>query len=503
MASMRELSEQILGQTILNKETKDYVMTPRGPVRSDAGFTPAQFANFSASMAPGAGMADAAGRFPTMPNKDVGITEALSGDYGPSLLENVSQDKFVDAFLQGLGGMGDALYAAGPIAAAVGSALKTPRALSKAFKVSGSGINDTAEPLLLNRQRLAQEYPPVGEPVQNVDKKSGKEFVSKGMSAEELALQAERQSINKEIKKGNYDPYFNVEERYYADPSKYEISGNTLTDTLPKKAETIAAKIEQFDTPEGRAALIAAFEAGNNPKARNWYAMGQLEDEFIRVLGENEGRKQFKLRFADAMAATTGGADPGSNLLMAAYGNFQRSKGLPPGSASYEMPHPIGGRYVTGNMAMYDKILNKEVGLTAKDQPKRFNFSANFLGDMNRATIDEQMTQGLTGGKFNAPPSLSYGVIESIVHDEAKKLGIKAGNLQDVAWAGFKGSEGKPMIEWVNEMIARTARITGKTQKEVLEGFIKGTMPMYGVGGAALTLTMLQSERKKESKDPT
>ena len=33
MVSMRELSEKILGQTILNKETKDYVMTPSGPVR--------------------------------------------------------------------------------------------------------------------------------------------------------------------------------------------------------------------------------------------------------------------------------------------------------------------------------------------------------------------------------------------------------------------------------------------------------------------------------------
>ncbi len=491
MASMRELSEFFLQQTLANKQARDYEM---GAARfeRDALPTPAQTANFGGAMAPGAAFADMMGRYPVTPDRDAVITEAFSEEYGPSFAQNLDEGNFMDAFLQGLGGMGDALYAAGPVGAAVGTALKVPRAASKASKVAP-----------LNRQRLAEEYPAVGIPVQNVDKKSGKEFLSKGLSAEELALQAERQAINKEIKKGNYDPYFNIDERYYADPSKYEISGNTLTDTLPKRAETIAAKIEKFDTPEGRAALNAAFDAGNNPKAQNWYAMGQLEDEFIRVLGEEEGRKQFKLRFADAMAATTGGADPGSNLLMAAYGNFQRSKSLPPGSASYEMPHPIGGRYVTGNMAMYDKILNKEVGLTAKDQPKRFNFSANFLGDMNRATIDEQMTQGLTGGKFNAPPSLSYGVIESIVHDEAKKRGIKAANLQDVSWAGFKGSEGKPMIEWVNEMISRTSQVTGKTQKEVLEGFVKGNMPMYGAGGAALTLGALQSERKKESMGET
>ena len=353
----------------------------------------------------------------------------------------------------------------------------------------------------LDREKLSREYPATGTPVPNVDKKTGKEFLSKGLSEEELMLQAERQAINKEIKKGNYDPYFDIEERYYADPSKYDIRGDTLTDTLPKKQATIDAKIAKFDTPEGRAALSAAFDAGNNPKAQNWYAMGQLEDEFIRVLGEQEGRKQFKSRFADAMAATTGGADPGSNLLMAAYGNYQKSRGLPPGSASYEMPHPIGGRYVTGNMAMYDKILNKDIDLTAKDQPKRFNFSANFLGDRNRATIDEQMTQGLTGGKFNAPPSLSYGVIEKVIHDEALKRGVKPANLQDVAWSGFKKSEGKPMIEWVNEMIARTSEVTGKTQKQVLEGFINGDMPMYGLGGAALTVGMLQDRRRDEAKE--
>ena len=84
-----------------------------------------------------------------------------------------------------------------------------------------------------------------------------------------------------------------------------------------------------------------------------------------------------------------------------------------------------------------------------------------------------------------------------------KKRGIKAANLQDVSWAGFKGSEGKPMIEWVNEMISRTSQVTGKTQKEVLEGFVKGNMPMYGAGGAALTLGVLQSERKKESMGET
>tara|TARA_R110000751_G_scaffold274217_1_gene375109 strand:- start:184 stop:1734 length:1551 start_codon:yes stop_codon:yes gene_type:complete len=383
-----------------------------------------------------------------------------------------------------------------PGAKTAGTGLKTVAAAAPLVRVVGKRALGG-----LDQTKLAKRYPSVGTPVEKVDKKTGKKFLSKGLSEEEKALQKARNAIDKDIKAGEYEPYFDVEGRYYADPSGYDIKGNTLTDTLPKKQVTIDKKIAQFDTPEARAAIEDAYRAGVSPRSKDWYAMGQLEAEFIRVLGEVEGRKQFKARFADAMAATTGGADPGANLLTASYANFQRAQGLPLGSASYEFPHPIGGRYVTGNINMYDKVLNQGGGLSTATQPKRHNFSANFLGDMNRATIDEQMTRGMTGGKFNAPPDGSYGVMEQVVHGIAKDMGIMAGNVQDVSWAGFKGSDGKPMIEWVNEMIYRTSQVTGKSLKEVVEGFIKGDMPMYGIGGAALTYGMLQGLKEQEN-DP-
>tara|TARA_B100000902_G_C27310301_1_gene917994 strand:+ start:1608 stop:3218 length:1611 start_codon:yes stop_codon:yes gene_type:complete len=371
---------------------------------------------------------------------------------------------------------------------------------------------------------LSIDYPSPGEPVLKVDKKKNKEFLSKGLSDAELSLQAERNRINEEnIKTGNYDPYFNLEDRYYADPSNYSLEGNTLADTLPKTEAKLQEKIEQFDTDEARAALNAAYDDGSLGSASSdWYAMGQLEDEFIKVLGPIEGPKAFKERFADAMAATTGGADPGSNLLMAAYGNFLRSRGESPPSNAYSMPHPIGGRYVTGNMKMYDKVINEGAGLTTAGQPKRHNFSANFLGDTKRATIDEQMTKGMTQGALNAPPSLTYGVFEKILGDEAAKRGIDPANMQDVAWAGFKGqlladkkgakrgseeyseimrSQGKPMMEWFNEMTARTSMVTGKPQKQVVEGFIKGTMPMYTLAGAAVTMNELQQQLRQSEEE--
>jgi len=363
---------------------------------------------------------------------------------------------------------------------------------------------------------LARDYPKPGRPVVQVDKKTGKEFKGKGLSKKELALQKQREAINAEIiKPGIYEEYFPLSERYYADPSYYDLPGNTLTDTLAKTPEKRAEKVALFDTPDARSSLNRAYDEAANDLSRDWYATGQLQDKFIDILGPDEGSKMYKERFADAMAATTGGASPGANLAMAAYGNFLRGKGKSPPTNAYNMPHPIGGRYVSGNMKIYDKLINEGVGLTPGDYPKRHNFSANFLGDVDRATIDEQMTLGMYDGKYKAPPNLTYGVIENVVSDEAAKRGLSPANMQDAAWAGFKGraeaekrgiepgteeytqilqSQGKPMMQWFNEMIERTARVTGKSQDEVLEGFVRANMPMYGAGGLAAGLGAMQSE---------
>jgi hypothetical protein len=136
-------------------------------------------------------------------------------------------------------------------------------------------------------------------------------------------------------------------------------------------------------------------------------------------------------------------------------------------------------------MNMADKIIMRGGGLSAADQPKRFNFSADFLGDMGRATIDEQMS-GIFEKGLKAPPGSSYGVMEGVVGSVADELGILPGNAQDVMWAGRKGIAGMPMIEIFNQAVERTARVTGKTPEQVVEGFVRGNAPLYGLSGAAV-----------------
>ena len=362
-----------------------------------------------------------------------------------------------------------------------------PAAPAIVKKVSGANKRAPSKPAY-DREKIARQYPDTAKPSLAIDKKSGKEFLQKELSPEAEALGAARREAQRDIERGEFTPFFDPTTRFYADPAPYALQGNTLTDVLPKRADTIAKYEGLARDPEAMDRLRGAYERGAEvPNAKDWYAMGQLEDAFMQEYGPEVGRQMFKERFADSMAATTGGADPTSNLLMATYGNKLREGGLDLPAASYDLPFPIGGRYAANNMAMFDKVINKGSGLTTAN-PKRFNFSANFLGDTGRATIDEQMS-GLFQPGLMLPAGDSYGIYEKALGDLAAKYKLNPANFQDVAWAGGKLAktpkfEPKPMIQIVNEAIERTARVTGQDPEEVVyEGMVKAKRPMYAEGG--------------------
>jgi len=327
-------------------------------------------------------------------------------------------------------------------------------------------------------QTLSQRYPTVAPGVPAVDPKTGKEYIAKQLSAEAEAVQKARKTAQKDIEKGNYEPFFDVSKRAYVDPKNYPLQGRTLTDIVPAKQQTVDKYQAIYDTPQARANLSGAYEkAANDPLAQNWYAMKQLEDQYINQFGIENGRRLFKERFADAMASTTGGADPTSNFLMGQYGNYLRQQGVAQPTSAVDFPFPIGGRFASGNMALYDRIINQGQGLTVQN-PKRHNFSANFLGYRDRPTIDEQMSQLFQGGLL-APYQNTYGLAEGVLNDVAASKGIMPVNLQDVAWIGAKGVTGKPMIQNINEAIERTSRITGLDPEEALRLMVRSGIPTY------------------------
>ena len=155
-------------------------------------------------------------------------------------------------------------------------------------------------------------------------------FNAKETSPEAAQLTKVRKQMKPDIESGNYPPYFDPAERADVDPGPYGPYHDT-SQNLMKKAKTR----EQYDAlaanPGAIDRLNEAYARGLKQKdaAGNWYFMKQLQDEFVKEYGEVEGRAKFKERFADSMAATTGGADPTGNLLMAHYGNFLKAQGLP------------------------------------------------------------------------------------------------------------------------------------------------------------------------------
>jgi hypothetical protein len=370
-----------------------------------------------------------------------------------------------------------------------GSTLQTggirPEYLMAALALTPTGKGKKVAEVGYDMAKIGKQYPDKAPPTVEFNKEKNKEFLSKALSDEAIAVGKARKAAQKEIDKGNYTPFFPLEERFYADPSNYNLVGNTLIDTLPKKAETFAKNTEKYDTPQVRKTLTDAFNRGNQyPMTKDWYATGQLENEFIKEYGKKEGARLYKESFADAMGATTGGADPTANLLTAYYGNFMRNAGEKLPTAGYDIPYPIGGQYISGNVGMYDEVINQGKGLSAANQPKRFNFSGNFLGYRDKATMDEQMS---SAWGLSAPPKGSYGIFENVVQDLAKQRGIPAGNFQDVAWAGLKGSTGKPMMQHINEAIERTSRVTGKSPEDVVrDSLVKRTSPLYSVAPLGL-----------------
>jgi hypothetical protein len=339
--------------------------------------------------------------------------------------------------------------------------------------------------------QYAESYPPNAPPTPTLDPVKGTEYLKKTMSPEGEAFQAERQRISNDMAQSGYTPYYDPAQRFPVDPTNYPPNIDTAT-ILPAKQTTIDTHMANIGSEDARARLQAAYQRGSEmPNTANWYDLGQLEQDFVKQLGPEAGRKAFQDRIATSMAATTGGADPTSNYLMSAYGNYLRNQGLPYPTGAYDMPFPIGGRYASTNMAMHQRIFDQG-GFDALGaaNPKRADFAQAFTGNPNAMTMDEQMVSGMTPG-VQVPPANTYGLYTGVGREEAAKLGLPPQNFQDVAWAGFKNmknpnyTSGQPFIDVINDSIERTHRLTGMPRDEIVRrGVIGGQIPMYGLLGA-------------------
>ena len=391
-------------------------------------------------------------------------------------------------------------------------------AMTAAEKVAPEVVPFRAAPFA----RYAHEYPPVGPPqlmsketaqpyplpkgkqAWSVDDptaqklvESNKAYWSKQLTPEAEEFAKARTAIQREMEEKGYTPYFDPAQRSPVNPADYPTNQDMATQALPAKPATIEKYRAMYDTPEARERLQRAYDVGKTvPGAEHWYDMKQLHDAYVKELGDVEGKARFKRDFAEAMAATTGGATPTANLLMAHLANYMRNKGVNPFPPSHQLPYPVGGRYAGSNMKMYENtVANPDFSGFDVENPKRFDFTYSFLGNPTSATIDEQMSDIIKPG-MQKPEGKSYGVASQLVREMAERNGIDPQNFQDVAWAGHKKmtteAGGKtfdyegPMIQHVNAAIERTHRLTGMPREEIVRrGLVRGEVPLYGAAATA------------------
>jgi hypothetical protein len=381
-------------------------------------------------------------------------------------------------------------------------------------------LHAQAEALRGKWTKFSDQYPDIGPPVL-IDKTTGQEinfrsqtaaqkrvdagdaYWSKQLTPEATEFQRDRAVIQRDMDVNGYQPFFDPAQRGHVDPSNYPAPIDMTTAqggrANPMKEATLEKWQQTYDTPEARARMVEAYNAGTQiPGANDWYAMKQLEDSYVAHLGPEEGRKAFKSDFADSMAATTGGAAPTPNYLMSHYANFETAAGRRLPEASYKMPFPIGGRYAGTNIGMYQRWADEGAPGFGVANPKRADFSSAFTGNPNAFTTDEQMS-GIVKPGMTEPTW--YGPAAQVGHSVASDLGVVPRDVQDVAWAGEKkrkwdieqaakppekrqpfAYEG-PMISHVNEAIERTSRLTGRSPAEVERLRVLKKAPMYGIAG--------------------
>lgn len=344
--------------------------------------------------------------------------------------------------------------------------------------------------------QFAEEYPKSGPPVEKPREKPSKTgettYLAKELTPEAQEFEKVRNKIIKQMDETGFQPYFDPAKRTYVDPTKYPAANvNTVTDVRPTRAASVDEYHKLIDTPETKNLLNYAYDKGLElGNAHDWYAVGQLEKAYIKEYGAKEGRRQFLESFAAPMAATTSGNNPAANYALAHYFEFLKGRGMQI-PESHQFPVTVGGRFAGNNAADYIALQERGgyAGLGA-DQPKMHNFTRNFIGDLMRATMDEQMAtgmlqpQGATTKQINNARKTAFGMLEQPVHEAAAARGVNPANFQDVAWAGFKGESEGPFIDVINRAIERTHRLTGMARDEIVRrGIIRKEIPVYGMTG--------------------
>jgi hypothetical protein len=346
---------------------------------------------------------------------------------------------------------------------------------------------------------FAERYPETAPPVEKYDPLTGKWYPAKQYSEGELRFKPVRDAVREEVKTGNFPPTFDPAERHPAtSDNSHILDTQEIRMARPATQEKYEAMARSAEAEER---IMNAFWRGQlqrNGGAIHWSDIGQVEKLFIKEYGPDLGPREFR-QFAESIAATTAGATPEANFLMAHFARYMKARGAKIPIEGYNIPHPVGSQYVGRNMAQFQKMVVDGHGITT-DNPKPYNFLYDLLGrfssperrgiaakgapTLDGPLIDRRISR-LFHPDMTSPPPGSYGHFQSALVDLARRQGVHPQEFRDLVWAGADPHHStKPLIQIINEAIERTHRITGMARDEIVRrGLIRAEIPLYGLGG--------------------
>jgi hypothetical protein len=264
-----------------------------------------------------------------------------------------------------------------------------------------------------------------------------------------------------------------------------------------------------------------AVEKGKSMMPESWYRTGPLYDVFMEELGPDTAPTAYK-RFMELVSATSPQSRVPDNVRIASYYNYLDRNGL-------ELPEtPAPGYGAKAQILHRQNVVDMQNGgLDPLKNPKPSSFVENLLGNETPVTVDTHNfrllgilskdprflatktdtgfnpRQAFADGKItieqalqnptwwdSAPLKTEYAAYEAYQQKLANKLGMTPAEFQEKMWvgAGDKTGLGSPPETWLRTFARRVQYTAARLNADpdvVMRKFIRGEIPLLGVGGAA------------------
>lgn len=299
---------------------------------------------------------------------------------------------------------------------------------------------------------------------------------------------------------------------------------------VPKRG--VSQRVKDITTdPNIKDKVANIVRAGQAMGGDKWYNAEPLRREFVYHLGEDEGNARFR-KYMDFVAATSPRSRVGENVRNASYYYHLASQGQPMPPIGTKNPQPYG--HLAQRLHQQNALAVAGPGWNPIKNPKPASFVENLTGNQMPGTIDThafrlpaimagdprfletalQVAKGepprniqkeVESGKMSmedalkqgsawqsAPNDNEYAALEHFYRDIGKELGLTTAQTQASAWVGggshtgLGSDETKPFIRFLEDRIQETAKKKRMDPKDVLKSFIKGEMPLFANGGAAV-----------------